>query len=285
VSSDLTAALDSFFAELIAGSDPRPRSTSASAELAALYGAPLAPALAAWVDVFASHEPRLRFGGLGWFGGRGGFTQDWLPGDDDSLAHALGQPFRYPGPLAGALAIGCDHGGNTYFATLFGEVTEIYWHDQDNDVVRLLADSLDAFATLLRRDEGTLPAELADAALAGHVDLGARWDRRGQQRLGAPAVARTDFADRFAATARLRAAITYGDPSWLGEPIAITSDDACAEVVRLLDAYLRGEDARVAELVAGTTGSGSKWLRDVVSRVRAGSDVAVADRARALGRA
>ncbi|MBC8070527.1 MAG: hypothetical protein IAG13_19505 [Deltaproteobacteria bacterium] len=35
---------------------------------------------AARVDVFATHEPRQRFGGFGWFGGRGGFTQDWLPG-------------------------------------------------------------------------------------------------------------------------------------------------------------------------------------------------------------
>lgn len=278
----VTGMLDAFFTELIARSDPRPRRASASAELVELYGAPLDPALAAWVDVFGTHEPRTCFGELGWFGRRGGFTVDWLPGDADSLSHALAEPFRLPGPLASGLGIGCDRGGNTYFATLWpaGAVTEVYWHDQDEDTVLLLADSLEAFATLLRRDEGTLPADTADGVLVGHVDVDARSGRGASGAL----VPRTAFARRFAATCRLRAALTYGDSSYLDGSIAITGDDAWARAVRLLDAHLRGDDDRVAGWIPEALTGRSKWLRDVAARVRANTGVTVSERARALTR-
>lgn len=293
-----------FFEDFARDAKVADRTVTGSAELADLFGVRLAPSLARWVDFLATHERKERYGPFGWFGGRGGWTIDWLPGTarpradgattetarENALVHALAQPFRYPALLAGGIAIGCDLDGAEWVVPIedhttgeselgsgAGDDVPVFAIDHDEGDLRLAADSLATFAAILVVLErgfmdGDGPTAEEKAAFAGRIDP----RRFGLHRAGIDAIApaagdRSPIAARFAATAHLRACLAE-NPNMDAPPrIAGAPTDgnhhASESVADLLALWIRGEDDLLDAALDRHAGQGPRFLRDAVTHI------------------
>lgn len=266
---------DRFFAErfrkrFTRNARPVKRRTSASAEIEALLGSTLSHALTAFVDILGSHERDSRYGAFGWFGSQGGWSIDWLPGRKNALDHALEQPFRYPAMLASALAIGCDHGGNSWLVSFDSAQAKnrVYLVDHDTDEPRPVADSIEAFTLLMDIcDRENKPNREERAALNGRVDWS--FDERADGS-GLALAAQSETMTRYAETADLRVlfrgARSNPPPAMPRPGRRSRASDVVADLLRL---YICGEQRRLTRMLDRNVVHRAKLVRDAVTRVRA----------------
>ena len=252
------------------------RRVAASAELADLYGITPTPPLAQLVDFLATHEPAIRMGDFGWFGAQGGYAVDWLPGRQNALAHALGQPFRTPAALAGALAIGCDPGGNPWLVSLDARrgANEVLWIDHDTDEPRPFASSLEAFAFTMgiadRGDDEVTARERR--ALHGRVDGGTLARTFGISGLGASHIEPwSDVPRRLREVADIVAVLAHCKAYPLAPvpPARTPPRDHPSDVVAdLLRLFLRGEDDALGARMTAAAKHRARFVRDAVHHLR-----------------
>ncbi len=140
---------------------PRP-----SALLEGMWGAPLAPCLARFVDAVAA-VPDFQIDELCVYP-----TTDWAWADAP-FAAMLAEWFRRVALPTGTIPIGCTGGGDVWLLEATAPAPRVFCLDRDEMIAEPIADSIEAFALYLHlsatRGRGGLVPEEAWAPLAGHV--------------------------------------------------------------------------------------------------------------------
>jgi tetratricopeptide (TPR) repeat protein len=262
-----------FFAEgferaFTRGTRKKRRRMPASREIAALHAIELAPAFARFADILGEYEREPRYGAFGWFGGKGGWTIDWLAGKNNALAHAIDEPYRHGALLSASLEIGCDHSGNLWLVSLDAvkEKNAVFLFDHDTGEVKPAADSIEAFVLVLDiLEREKKPTRAERLALDGRVGWPcfADYVAVAGPSLDIPRASARRFdemRDLLPVLAGYRNA---------RRPAASRHEKNASEIAaQMLRRYLRGEDAKLRALLRRHAKHPARLVRDAAAHLK-----------------
>ena len=198
---------------------------------------------------------------------------NWLPERENALEHALGEPYRTPAALAGALAIGCDHGGNTWLVSLESHrgSSEVFLHDHDTDEVRPFASSLEAFALVMgvleRGDKRITPPERA--LLKGRVNGAVLARDFSIATMKASRFVPKSSVARRVSDARDLVAVLRHREAYPLAPVREGKRAHPSEILSdLLRLFLRGEDSGLDARLRANARHEARIVRDAVEHLR-----------------